>query len=132
MNSRFTPDELRRAIVALDVIERHGDRDEWALLQRQAHDSAPNGNRWGNATPNQRIGGGLLADQLAGLLGESRDRCEQAAAEVLAPQRHRALYDLLLAYADELTGRSPHREPLPAKKPRQRPRVRIVAEEGTV
>ena len=129
---RFTPEELRRAIVALDTIERLGDPDEWALLQQQAHDSAPNGDRWGNATANQRISGGLLADRLVNLLGESRGHCEQAAAEVFAPQRHRAVYDSLIAYADELTRRSPRREPSPAKSRGQRPTVRIVADQEGV
>jgi hypothetical protein len=129
---RFTLDELRRAVVALDIINQHGDRDEWALLQRQARDSAPNGNRWNNATPNQRINGGLLADQLADLLGEPRDYCEQAAAEVFAPQHHRAMYDVLVAYADELIGRSPRREPPPSRRLVQRPTVRIVGDQEGV
>jgi hypothetical protein len=126
MNSRFTTDELRRAIVALDTIEGHGDRHEWALILRQAHESALSGDRWGNATGNQRISGGLLADRLASLLDEPRDRCEQVAAEVFAPQRHRAIYDALIGYADELTDHPSRRESPPAETHVQRPVVRIV------
>ena len=128
--SRFTPEEMRRAIVALDTIESEGDCDEWAIIVRQAGDSAPNGSRWGNATPNQRGGGSLLAARLANLLGEDRDQCEQAAAEVFAPQRHRAVFDALISYSEELTGRTSHRESAPAAKPIQRPAVRIVADRG--
>jgi hypothetical protein len=123
MPTRFSPDELRRAIVALATIERDGDQDELDLILRQASDSAPNGSRWGNATPNQRSGGGLLAGRLADLLGEDPDRCEQSAAEVFAPQRHRAIFDALVSYADELSGKPASAPAMPKLS-----QVRIVAD----
>ncbi len=128
MNSRFTPDELRRAIIALGVIEERGDRDEWALILSEAHDSAPNGSPWGNATGNQRLGGAMLANRLADLLGEQRDRCEQAAADVFTPQRHRAVFDAIISYAEELTGQPSRRDPATMSTPTERPAVRIVAD----
>jgi hypothetical protein len=129
--NRFSPDELRRAITALDVIKDHGDPDEWALILREAVRFMQGCGRWGNATPNQQIGGALLAGELSNLLDEDRDRCEQAAADVFAPQRHRAVYDAIVGYADELTGqRSPRN--LNAAKPAPRPAVRIVGEERGV
>jgi hypothetical protein len=129
MNNRFAADELRRAITALAVIEEHGNRDEWAYILRQAQDSAPSVERWGNATGNQQIGGSLLAARLADLLGESRDRCELAAAEVFAPQRHRAVFDAIIFYAEELTGASSRRKPPATSAPIQRPAVRIVGDQ---
>jgi hypothetical protein len=130
--NRFTPDELRRAILALDVIEERGDRDEWAYILRQAHDSAPSADLWGNATGNQRIGGSLLADRLARLLGERRDDCEQAAAEVFAPQRCSAAYDALIRYADELTAGQSVPRAASAPAARRPSTIRIVADERGV
>jgi hypothetical protein len=128
MMNRFSPDELRRAVVALDVIEQRGDRDQWKIILRQARDSAPNSSRWGNATPNQQIRGAMLAADLSSLLGADREQCEEAAAEVVAPQQHRAIYNALLSYAAELTRQSSSRNSSAATKPTQRPTVRIIAD----
>ena len=123
MNNRFSFDELRQAIQALIVVEENGDPAEWAMILRQASDSAPSAGRWGNATPGQKISGQLLADKLADLLGVDRDRCNQVAAEMFAPQKHRAVFDALLGYVAELTGQ-------PSAKPTQRQAIRIVADKG--
>jgi hypothetical protein len=102
---RFTPAELRQAVEALAVIERDGDPDQWALILGEAHRSAPAAGRWGNATGNQHLGGMMLAHRVAELLGVPRDCCEQAAADLFAPQYHRAVFEALLSYAGELTGK---------------------------
>ena len=131
--SRFTPDELRRAIVALAIIEqrrRPARMGNSLATGRQL--SRTNGSRWGNATPNQKVGGSLLAGRLANLLGEDRDGCEEVAAEVFAPQRHRAVYDAMIDYAAELTGHPSPRNSIAVPRPVQRPTVRIVADCGVI
>ena len=125
---RFSSDELQWAIVALDRIDRDGNRDEWAYVLRQASDSAPAAGRWGNATPGQKISGQILAGKLANLLGVDPDRCDEVAAEMFAPQRHRVIFDALLGYAAEL-GQPSHRESRVTPKPTQRPSIRIVGDD---
>lgn len=124
--TEFTFDELRRAVKAMDVIEQRGDRDDWAYILKQAQNTVPSAGLWGNASIGTRAAGEALARRVADLLGESRDRCEQAAAEVLAPQRGRVVYDALMGYAGELTGYT-RRESHTTPRPIQRPAVRIVA-----
>ncbi len=125
----FSAEELRRGIEALAVVENRGDRHEWVYILREAQDSAPNGSRWGNATTNQQISGQLLAGQLAKLLGEPLDKCEEAAADVFVLQRRWAVYDALISYADELTGQSSRCESATTSTPIRRPAVRIVADQ---
>ena len=74
--------ELRQAIVALDVIDQQGHPDVLAAIVREAIESTPSADLLGNATPGQQIAGALLANRLAGLVGVSPERCEQAAAAV--------------------------------------------------
>jgi hypothetical protein len=102
--SSLTLDELRRGISALAIIDRHGRDDDLALILRKATAATQSAALWGNATAGQVIQGQSLARRLATLLGEPIERCEQAAADVFAPERHRAVLGALVAYADELTG----------------------------
>jgi hypothetical protein len=115
--NNFSPEELRRAAVALDIIERLGDPDQWSTILCGASATSP--------TLGQSLRAGLLASELAKLLGEDRDRCEQAAAEAFAPSRHRAVFDALIGYADELAG-TPATTTTTTRAPR--PTVRIVAD----
>ena len=130
----LTDQELRQALFALSVIEARGDRDEWAAILRDVNAAAPAG-QWGGAAPNQHIGGSLLAGQLAGLLGESRERCEAAAADVFGNSRQRAIFAALVRYAAELTGQSeivPYAPPAVAKAPAPRQKVRFVSDSQRV
>jgi len=122
----LTDQELRQAFLALSVIEDRGDPDELAYILRQARDAAPSADRWGNATLNQEIGACQLAAKAAALLGEPRERCEAAAAEIFAPQRQRAVFDALIRYAGELTKTG-------TTVPKSyRPTIRIIADERGV
>ena len=123
---RFTRDELRRAVIALNTVEGRGDSDTLAYILREAQSVIPSASLWGNATPRQQIGGRWLAERLAKLLGEPVDRCEQAAADVFAGHRHRAVFDALISYAEELMGHTSRRESATTSTPIHRPAVRIV------
>jgi len=126
----LTDQELRQAVFALIIIEERGFPDELAHLLREARDSTPSADPWGNATPSQKISGCWLGAKLAGLLGEPRESCEAAAAEVFAPQRQRAVYNAIVGYADELTGRRTRNTS--SSPPTQRPKIRIVARREAV
>ncbi len=105
MSNRFSPEELRRAANALITVLTEGDRDEWAYIRKEAvgQYAAPSGDPWRYATSGQKLNGWAIADELSQLLGVDRKQCELAAAEVYAKQRHRAVYDALIAYTAELT-----------------------------
>ena len=128
--SKFSPEELRRAAAALKVINERGDPDEWGDIQRKARAVAAAGGWWNSATAGQRLTGQRLAADLAALLGESRELCEQAAAEVSVWLPHRAMFDAILGYAAELTGQPMQRTSSAAAKPTAT--VRLVAEERAV
>jgi hypothetical protein len=125
----LTDDELRRALLALDIIDRDGDPDELAHLLRAARDATPSVDPWGNSTASQEISGRRLAARLARLVGESRGRCDRAAAEVFAPQRQRAVFDALVSYADRLTGQTSRRTSSAAAP---MPTIRIVSNQEVV
>lgn len=128
----LTDQELRQAVFALTIIEERGDPDELAYILRQVGEATPSADPWGNATVNQEISGRRLAAKLAGLLGERRDRCEQVAAEVFAPQRRRAIFDALTGYADRLTGQTSRSTSSAAPKLTHRPTIRLIANREAV
>lgn len=120
--NRFSPDELRRAVEGLEIIERDGDGDEWAVRLREAMDSSPAADAWDNVPIGARIKGGILARRLAGLLDAPVEDCERAAAEVYGRDRRRAVYDAILSYAAALSGRSASASPAaPAPTPMAAP-----------
>jgi len=99
--SKYTHEELRRAITALGSIERDGDRDEWAYIMRQAQDTAPAADPWGNVSIGARISAQALARRLSSTIGAPVGDCEAAAADVYGRDRGRAIYDALVGYAAE-------------------------------
>jgi len=103
--NNFTRDELRRAVVALDAIERTGDPDEWAAILREARDSAPSADPWQNVGIGTRTLANVMAKRLAGLLGVPITDCLTAAGDVYGMDRGRAVFEAMLAYADEVTGK---------------------------
>ena len=54
--------------------------------------------------PGSRLAEGFSADRLSSLLGEPRDRCDQAAAVVFGNSRQRAVFQAVISYAVELCG----------------------------
>ena len=139
----LTDQELRQAVFAFGIIEDRGDPDVFALLMKEASTKAPAANEWDSMTINQRLHVARVAAELSKLLGESRDRCEQAAADVLGPGRQRLRFQALIGYAidligpcRELTGESPfasYDAPPPAIAAQGRPStIRIVADERGV
>jgi hypothetical protein len=118
----LTDQELRQAVFAIGVIETLGDRREWECILRQARDSTPSGEPWGNDPYGARLRADVLARRLSELLGVPRARCERAAQAVWATSRQRAVYDALLAYAAELTEME-GREPAPTDAPPARPPI---------
>jgi hypothetical protein len=124
---KFTLDELRRAVESLATIERDGDPDEWSLILRQAQDSAPAAAPWGNDPIGASINAGILARRLCKLLCVDQDECDLAAEVAFSQSRQRAVYNALIMYSDELTGRTA--TPAPAQSAPATPQtsVRIVA-----
>ncbi|MEN6407017.1 MAG: hypothetical protein ABFC77_11160 [Thermoguttaceae bacterium] len=125
--AKFTPDELRRAIEALAIIEQDGDPDEWAAILRQAQDSAPASDPWDNVAIGVRPAAEGLTRRLTRLIDAAPDDCMDAALRVYARDRGCAVYDAMLAYAAELSGDTPHPVAVPTT-PVPRPAVRIVSD----
>ena len=128
----LTDAELRQAIEALVIVENRGDAEDFQYLLNQATASTPSADPFGNASIGVSIQAGLLARRLSGLLGVPIVRCEQAAADVLAPQRELAVYNAILAYAAELAGggKSPKVENISAfADDAPTPAVRIVVDD---
>jgi len=122
----LTDQELRQAVFALTIIEERGDPDEFDLILKEARDKTPAADdRW-NMTLGVRFQVEAMADRLAGLLGESRKRCEIAAVNTIGTGRQRAVFDALVSYADELTGQTTRRTSSAA------PTIRIVANREAV
>jgi hypothetical protein len=117
--SDFSPEDLRRAATALDIVERLGDPDQWSMVLQRANATT-------GPTPGQSLHAGLLASRLATLLGESRDLCEQAAEYVFTPSRHQALFAALINYAAELSSKTTM--PAATSLYTPRPIIRIVGD----
>ncbi len=91
----LTDQELRQAVSALDIIADRGDDEVLQLLLREANDATPAGDDWHGLTVGQQLGIGRVADELASLLGESRERCFTAALDIHGPGRKRLRFDAL-------------------------------------
>ena len=98
----FTDLELRQAVLALSLIAERGNPDEFAYLLHEARSNHP-ASGTASMTPGARLQAGAIADRLAELLGEPRNRCEAAAVDVLGAGQQRAVFHAILAYAAELT-----------------------------
>jgi hypothetical protein len=113
MPNYLTECELRQAAVALNIIEEKGDPDEFEYIL--AHSRRAQRGALGNPESiGFNLNSRLLADRLAGILGESRERCEKAVQLAFGGGDWRARgardkFRAILAYAAELTPK--RREP---------------------
>lgn len=98
----MSDDEIRRAAVALDTIDRFGHEDELCQRIREATADLPGCGIWGNATIGALAAGGIMATRLSKLLGVSKRRAQRAVAEALSPQRSMAILEVLLGYEREI------------------------------
>ncbi len=111
MDYKFTDLELQQAAAALNVIEQKGDPHEFEHVI--AH-CADNGNgRWVPGSPRYVIACKWAADELARLLGESKERCLRAVEAVFGGDWQRAVFRAILSYANELTRQQAEPDPDP-------------------
>ena len=99
----LTHAQLCKAVEAMIIIEQYGNEEEFIEVLQIATKNAQSCDPWGNATPGQELIGGIIVNRLARLLNEvEKWEIEEAAAEVIAPQRLLSIYQAIIGYANEL------------------------------
>jgi hypothetical protein len=134
MSDEFTAEELRRGVEALALIHDcgSGSGDELAYRVAEARRAVPNADPWCGVPWGTQAAARLAADQLANLIGASREECHQAAAAACGGGIARAVYAAIMEYEAELKGsqstpQPTHRTaPQQTKPPAPQPSVRIV------
>lgn len=116
----FTATELCQAVAALAVIEERGDEDEFRYILKQRTEAEHGNGRWVRDSIRYNLGCDALADELAGLLGEPKERCLRAAEAVFGGDKRRAVFEAIVDYASELTGEPTQPGPTYSPEPSNR------------
>ncbi len=116
----FTSAELCQAAAALAIIEEKGDEDEFRYILKQRTEAAQGNGRWVPGSIRYNLGCDAFADELARLLGESKERCLRAVEAVFGGDKRRAVFDAIVDYASELTGEPTQPGPTYSPEPSNR------------
>lgn len=131
--------ELRQAAVAYNIVQEKGDPHEFEYIMARCHDKREHGPLGNPESIGFPLTCSFLARDLAGVLGESKERCERAVQEAFGggDSRERQIRDrfnALIAYAAEVTGGRPAAAVETAgtigTTEAPRPIVRIVLDDG--